>query len=276
MNREFRFRPESADRHTPGIIVSLVEALLGTRTSGARAPLAAAAAFIRSVVERNRATDSATALTWLGAGTDRLDLGYRSQQRASRFASARTEPSTPTSAAGFSPLRKEPPGRTPAPRSEISLSLAKLFTGICLRGGGRFQSRSRDQHPVAALQPRCLYVSRTSADHLAVPHRSGHDRQWPDLQYAEFVSRAAPNTLSTELPQFGNPTSSDATPSPANQRQSGAFLPHPGRRMLIDSGSRLLSTAHAGRGAVHVLLQPSAASSEPAGPDASRTAPGLL
>ena len=24
---------------------------------------------------------------------------------------------------------------------------------------------------------RCLYVSRTSADHLAVPHRSGHDRQ---------------------------------------------------------------------------------------------------
>src|ERR1700732_2260176 len=47
----------------------------------------------------------------LGAGADRLDLGYRSQQRASRFASARTEPSTPTSAAGFSPLRKEPPGR---------------------------------------------------------------------------------------------------------------------------------------------------------------------
>jgi hypothetical protein len=53
------------------------------------------------------------------------------------------------------PLREESSRRTAAPRSRISVPLAKLFTRIRIRGGRRIQPQGRGPHSTAGVQPGC-------------------------------------------------------------------------------------------------------------------------
>src|SRR5882724_99558 len=134
--RQVAFGPEPGNRYRSSAALWLVEALSREGASGARAPLAATGLFTAAFGRCHRVADPATAQSRLGAGAYCFGPAYWSQHGSSGVVSLGMQSLAPENATRVSPLREEPSGRTTALGSEISISLVKVFTGICLRGGG--------------------------------------------------------------------------------------------------------------------------------------------
>src|SRR5690348_2250115 len=110
------------------------------------------------------------------------------------------------------------------------------------------------------------------SDGLALSDRSGHDRQRFDFYHALCLPFSKADSFSASLSKSGN-SALAGTASPSGiKRQSRTVLPHPGRGMPGGSSPAHLRYSCAELRAVLMVLQPSAASSEPAWPYSSRTA----
>jgi len=124
--------------------------------------------------------------------------------------------------------------RKSAPGSEISVPLAKLLTGICLRGGGRFQSGSRGQHSSPTHQPGRRALFGAGGQHPAVPHRVGHDRQRSSRR-AMPMTPGVRRDSSRPARDWGSTTGSR---NRITRKPKSNGFPHAGRRAF--SGARSL------------------------------------